>query len=91
MLLVLLCRGDEEAELGVSLPCAQADVCLCRALSLPSASWPEQRMEQGILSGGAAGAGRLCLDKVNGAERTHTSRSWGGLGTSVGGSISVPF
>lgn len=35
--------------------------------------------------------GRLCLDTVNGAERTHTGRSWGGSGTSIGGSISLPF
>lgn len=91
MLLVPLCRGDGEAELGVPLPCKRSDACLCRALSLPGVSWLEQRKEQGFLCGGAGGVGWLCLDKVNGAERTHASRSWGSSGTSVGGSISVPF
>ena len=26
----------------MSMPCKRVGVCLCRALSLPSVSWPEQ-------------------------------------------------
>lgn len=85
MLLVPLRSRDGAAELSVAFPRTQGDACPCRALL------PEQGTEQRTLPGGAGGVGQVCLDEVNGAERTCTGRSWGGSGTSVGGSVSVPF